>query len=101
MMYFWEIEKSTETDLSRSLWIDPGTLSPVLKKLEQKGYLIRTKDENDERKKILQLSKKGEGLKDKALEIPMKIGSCVGLEKDEAILLGGLIAKILTNIERK
>ena len=100
MMYFWEIKESSEKELSRTLMIDPSTLTPVLKKLEKKEYLAKTRDEIDERRNIIRLTEKGENLQETALSIPGKIGCCVGLSEEEAFALGKLIGKILTNIER-
>ena len=101
MMYFWEYERGSARDLSRALLLDPSTLTPVLKKLEQKGYLGRSRDPADERSVIITLTDAGAALKDAALDVPRQMGGCIGLSEDEAALLGTLIHKVLTNIEKE
>ena len=100
MMFFWERETSSAKELSRALLLDPSTLTPVIRKLEQKGYLSRQRDPMDERSQIIRLTEAGRALRDDALEIPAQMGSCLGLDREEAEVLGGLIGKVLTNIER-
>ena len=100
MMYFWEMGSASLKDVSRALLLDPSTLTPVIRKLEQKGYLSRKRDPMDERSQIIRLTEAGRALRDDALEIPAQMGSCLGLDREEAEALGGLIGKVLTNIER-
>ena len=101
MMYFWEMGSASPKDLSRALLLDPSTLSPVLKKLEQKGYLSRQRDPQDERSLVIVLTGQGVALQDRALSIPERIGGCVGLSREEAEQLGKLIWKVLNNIEKE
>ena len=101
MMFFWEFGRGSARDLSRALLLDPSTLTPVLKKLEQKGYVARARDPEDERSLIITLTDAGAALKDAALDVPKQMGSCIGLSEDEAVQLGTLIGKVLTNIEKE
>ena len=101
MMYFWEMGGGSAKDVSRALLLDPSTLTPVLKKLEQKGYLTRRRDPQDERSLIIHLTEAGERLQDEALSVPEKMANCLGLSADEAIRLGELIGKVLMNIEKE
>ena len=101
MMFFWEFGRGSARDLSRALLLDPSTLTPVLKKLEQKGYVARSRDPEDERSLIITLTDAGAALKDAALDVPKQMGSCIGLSEDEAVQLGTLIHKVLTNIEKE
>lgn len=101
MMYFWEKGCGSARDVSRALLLDPSTLTPVLKKLEQKGYLTRRRDPQDERSLIIQLTEAGERLQDEALSVPAKMANCLGLSADEAVRLGELIGKVLMNIEKE
>ena len=101
MMCLWEMGESSAKALSRTLLLDPSTLTPVLKKLEQKGYLIRGRDPEDERSLIVRLTESGTALREAALEIPAQMGGCLGLSLDEAMTLGGLLEKVLNNIERE
>ena len=101
MMYFWEVGGGSARDVSRALLLDPSTLTPILKKLEQKGYLARKRDPKDERSLIIHLTDAGEALKDDALEVPARMANCLGLSPEEAMRLGELIGKVLNNIEKE
>ena len=101
MMYFWEVGTSNAKELSRTLLLDPSTLTPVLKKLEQKGYLSRDRDPADERNLVIGLTDAGRALRDDALHIPAQMGCRLGLSPDEARTLGNLIGKVLNNIEKE
>ena len=101
MMYLWEQGRGSAKDLSRALLLDPSTLTPILKKLEQKGYVTRARDPEDERSLIITLTDRGAALKDAALTVPEQMGGCIGLSEDEAAQLGALIHKVLTNIEKE
>lgn len=98
MMYLWEQGQTNVRELSRCLMLDPSTLTPLLKKLEQKGFLTRTRDEADQRNLILALTPAGEALKDPALSVPYEMGSCFALEPEEAAELYRLTRKVLNNV---
>ena len=84
MMYFWEHGSSNVKTLGRTLLLDPSTLTPLLRKLEEKGYLTRTRSKEDERNLIVELTDRGAALQDEALEVPEKIGKCLDLSEEEA-----------------
>ena len=100
MMVMWEHKQINVKDLGSFLYLDSGTLTPVLKKLEQMGYVSRERDKEDERVLDVTLTKKGEELKEKAVEVPFKIGSCVSLEPNEAETLYKLLYKLLDRLEK-
>ena len=99
MLVMWEKEKMTVKALGEVLYLDSGTLTPVLKKLEQKGYVSRSRDEKDERVLNVTLTQEGEALKEKAVEIPAKIGGCIQLSVEEAVMLHQMLQKILKSFE--
>lgn len=99
MMYFWEVEESNLKDLGKTLMLDSSTLTPLLKKLELKGYIERTRNLNDERNLVIKLTKDGISLRNKAIDIPSKMGKCVNLSDSEAKTLYSLIYKVLLNVE--
>ncbi len=99
MMYLWEQQKCTVKEMGEALLLDPSTLTPLLKKLESKGYITRTRSETDERSLNIALTEKGDALKDKALKVPEQMKCCIGLTPEEGAQLGQLIMKILTNVE--
>ena len=71
-------------DMGALLYLDSGTLTPVLKKLEQKGYLTRERDHADERVLNVTITEAGEQLKEQAVDIPRKMGGCIGLSGEDA-----------------
>lgn len=101
MMYFWEKEKSNVKELGDVLLLDSSTLTPLLKKLESKGYITRERSKLDERNLNIKITKKGIELKDEALVIPDEIGKCIGLDKEEAKTLYELVYKVLMNVEKE
>ena len=98
MMVLWEHKEISVKDLGEYLYLDSGTLTPVLKKLEQKGYVSRARDVQDERILNVTITEAGEALKEKAVNIPEKIGSCVCLPAEDARKLYEILHKILKNI---
>lgn len=101
MMYLWEIKKSNVKDIGKVLLLDSSTLTPVLKKLEIKGFIKRKRNKIDERNLDITITKKGLELRDKALSVPMKIKKCFNLNKEEMKVLYNLIYKVLINVERE
>ena len=94
MMVLWERRQISVKDMGALLYLDSGTLTPVLKKLEQKGYLVRARDSEDER--VLNVTTElGEKLKEDAVLVPKKMGCCVCLEKEDADELYRLLHKVL------
>ena len=81
MMYFWEKEKSNVKEVGKTLLLDSSTLTPLLKKLENKGFITRVRSTIDERNLEVQITKKGRELKDKAKLIPEKMGKCIALSE--------------------
>lgn len=95
MMVLWEEKEISVKDLGKKLYLDSGTLTPVLKNLEAKGFIKRTRSKKDERIIIASLTEKGEGLREQVSDIPEKVGSCIPLSADEAKTLYSLLYKIL------
>lgn len=95
MLVLWEEKESNVKSLGEKLFLDSGTLTPLLKKLEDKGYITRTKLSSDERNLIIRITKVGEKLREKAKDIPMKMGKCIDLNKEDAIALYNILYKIL------
>jgi DNA-binding MarR family transcriptional regulator len=99
LLALWEYGPMHLDELGEKLMLDSGTLTPLLKKLEDKGYLIREKDPEDKRNLILSVSEKGFALREEALAIPGQIGSCLHLSKEEAITLYRLLYKTINNMK--
>ena len=100
MMYFWEKEKSNVKEIGKTLLLDSSTLTPLLKKLENKGFITRIRSTIDERNLDVEITEKGRNLKNKAISIPNKMGKCINLSEVEAKTLYSLIYKVLMNVER-
>lgn len=97
LMVLWEEHDINVKSLGQKLFLDSGTLTPLLKKLETKGYVVRKRSDSDERNLIISITKKGENLKNKLKDIPSKVGSCINLDEREALELYKLLYKILNN----
>ncbi len=95
MMVFWEEKSINVKELGKKLFLDSGTLTPVLKSLESKGYISRARSEKDERVLVAEITEKGEKLKEKAVSVPQKIAGCTKLEPQEAMELYRLLYKVL------
>ena len=98
MMVLWDKKEMNVKSLGECLYLDSGTLTPVLKKLESKGYIKRTRSKTDERNLLVSITDEGEALKDKAKDIPTKIGSCVKLSPSDAKELYRLLYLIISNV---
>lgn len=99
MMVLWEKGEINVKELGKCLYLDSGTLTPVLKKLEKKGYIERTRLKEDERNLVIQITASGRALRDSATEVPLKMGQCIRLSEQEATVLYGLLYKILNTLE--
>lgn len=95
MMVLWEEKQISAKELGQKLFLDSGTLTPVLKSLEAKGCLCRSRSAEDERVLMVELTEAGEALREQAVEVPMNIAGCISLEPEEAMQLYGLLYKVL------
>lgn len=98
MMVLWERKEMNVKTLGEYLYLDSGTLTPVLKKLESKGYITRKRSVEDERNLNVVITEMGEDLKEKAVLIPEQMGHCIHLDHEEALNLYQLLYKVLKNI---
>ena len=100
MMVLWEKQTVSSRELAECVRLDYGTLTPVLKRLEQAGYLQRTRAPEDERLLTLDLTKQGKDLRDKAVSIPPAVAKCMGLTAEEFQALYMLTYKALRHMEQ-
>lgn len=98
MMVMWEKKEVTVTELGKCLYLDSGTLTPVLKKLEEKNYVVRNRSKVDERNLIVSITQEGEDLKEQAVHIPESLGAFVNMEPQEAQQLYRLLYKLLDGL---
>ncbi|WP_292589805.1 MULTISPECIES: MarR family winged helix-turn-helix transcriptional regulator [unclassified Mesotoga] len=99
MLVLWEREPLTVKDLGEKLFLDSGTLTPLLKRMERQSLLTRERSQGDERQVLISLTEKGKGLKDKAIDIPMKIAEQVNISQREYISLMSSLKKLLKKID--
>ena len=100
MMALWEEEPTIMAELNQKLHLNSSTLSPVLRRLEEKGYIEKGPLEEDERILFINLTDEGYELKDKALKIPKKMAKEFKLEQEEAKELYRILYKILEQEEK-
>ena len=101
MMVLWEKKSLTVKDLGKELYLDSGTLTPLLKKLEAKGLLVRERSKEDERNLIISLTEEGEKMRDAALHIPYEMTKCVELNQEERVTLYHLLYKLLSYLDKE
>ena len=98
MMVMWEHKELRVKEVGKLLYLDSGTLTPLLKKLEEKGFLTRRRSDTDERDVIVSITQSGEALKEKAVHVPEKLSGCVNLEPQKAKLLYDLLYEVLGKV---
>lgn len=101
MLVLWENDNINVKSLGEKLFLDSGTLTPLLNKLESKGYITKIKSSTDERNIIVSITDCGKQLKDSALIVPEELGKCVNLSSEEAIFLYKILYKILDNLKNE
>ena len=99
MMVLWERSSLTVKELGSYLYLDSGTLTPLLKKLEEKGLVSRKRSTTDERNLIVAITPAGEALKEKAVDIPYEIAKCSSLSGEESAVLYRILYKLLGRTE--
>ena len=95
LMVLWEEKEISVGELGKKLFLDTGTLSPLLKSMEKKKLLTRTRGKSDERMVHIVITDQGMALREKALSVPQQMGGCLTLSAEEAAQLYSLLYKIL------
>ena len=94
-LVLWEKDGITVGEICEKLMLDNGTLSPLLKKMEQAGYIKRQRSAQDDRVVLVSLTDEGRSLQEKAKEIPLKVGQCVRIAPEKAQQLYSLLYELL------
>ena len=100
MMVLWEKKEVRVKDLGEVLYLDSGTLTPLLKRLEQKGLITRSRYQDDERALCVQITDLGETLQEKAKSVPEEMRACLPLSAKEMQVLKKLLDRTLSAIEK-
>lgn len=101
MMALWEHESMSVTQLGECLYLNSATLTPMLKRLEAKGYISRVRSVEDERSVIVSITDAGRALQDEALSVPYQMGGCIKMEPGEALALKNLLGKLIVALEQQ
>ena len=99
MMVLWEDGGMTEGDLGKKVYLDSGTLAPLLKRMEKQGIINRVRPDDNERKLFISLTEKGEAMKEQALDVPKEMNGCIDLPEDELKELKRLLDKAISGME--
>ena len=97
LLVLWERDGVSVTEIGERLMLDNGTLSPLLKKLEQAGYVARQRSGEDERVVVITLTEAGKALQEKAKDVPRKAAGCIDLPPEKARTLYTLLYELLDN----
>lgn len=95
MIVMWEHKSISIKDMGKLLYLDSGTLTPMLKKMESAGLICRKRSEDDERIVMVSVTERGEELHNKAADIPSKMAGCLTIGSDEAMQLYTLLHKLM------
>jgi DNA-binding MarR family transcriptional regulator len=97
MMVMWEEKKVLTRHLRERLFLDSGTLTPVINRLEEKGYVTKERSAEDARDLVVSITETGEKLKEEAVKVPGEIGSCLAGVKDpeRLVRLGDLLHEMM------
>ena len=98
LLALWESGSATVGDLCRRLYLDNGTLTPLLKKMEEAGLVQRSRSRQDERVVTITLTDSGWALRQQVKDIPARVGGCVHLTQEEAFTLYTLLRKMLSGM---
>ena len=99
LMVLWQEKKLRVGDLGHKLFLDTGTLTPLLKKMEEAGLVCRTRSDHDERVVEVEITRKGMALREQLKDIPKQVGTCVKLSKEDARILYRELYKMLEGFD--
>ena len=100
-LVLWEKDGQPVGEIGEKLLLDNGTLSPLLKKMAQAGYVRRERSREDERVVVITLTEAGRALQEKAKDVPAKVAGCIDLPPEKAQALYGLLYELLENQKNK
>ena len=100
-LVLWEKDGITVSEICEKLKLDSGTVSPLLKKLQQAGYVQKVRSASDDRVVEITLTDAGKALQEKAKDVPAKVSSCLDLSPEKAKMLYELLYELLDNQNKK
>ena len=99
MMVMWEKQSASVKELGEKLYLDSGTLTPVINKLIKKGYITKHRSDDDARGVIVEITETGKKLRDKMVKVPTQMGGCVNLSEKDAADLYRILYNILNHLD--
>ncbi len=100
MMALWEHRSMSVKEIGETLCLDSGTLTPLLKKLEEKGYVKRSRCGTDERVLMVSVTPEGMDLRDRALSVPGAVFRCIPIDEEDAIDLSRILRKLMADFSK-
>lgn len=100
-LVLWEKDGIPVGEICEKLMLDSGTLSPLLKKMQQSGYIERRRSSEDDRMVLITLTEAGRALQEQAKGIPARVASCIDLPPEKAQTLHALLYELLENRNKK
>lgn len=95
MMVLWQHKGMNAKQIGQILYLDSGTLTPVLKRLEEKGWITRCRSKEDERNLWVCLTPEGDAIKEQAKTIPNQIAERIAMSREEAVVLHDLLFRFM------
>ena len=100
-LVLWEQDGITVGEICEKLMLDNGTLSPLLKKMQQDGYIEKKRSDEDERVVLITLTQEGKALQEKAKDVPLNVANCIDLSPEKAQMMYALLYELLGNKAKK
>ena len=101
LLVLWDRQECSVKELSETLSLDSGTLTPMLKRMESAKLIVRKRSKTDERVLNIQITDSGMALQEKAVCIPEAMLASSGMSKEEIHVLNGAITKLMSRVENK
>ncbi len=99
-LVLWDQQEATVGEICRRLFLDNGTITPLIKKMEKDGYVVRKRSEEDERVVKVSITEKGIALREDAKDIPFSVGGCLAIPGEDAAELYRLLYQLLDMPQR-
>ena len=101
MMVLWDKESVSVKELSNALYLDSGTISPLIRKLRDKGYVTLNHSAKDERIQLVSITEEGKQLQQKLKDVPLKMGSCLPLSANDAQMLYSILYRLIGGLKHE
>ena len=100
LLALWECDNCTVGDLCRRLYLDNGTITPMLKKMEEEGFITRSRSKQDERVVSVAVTEKGWALREQVKDVPELLNQKISMLREDSYQLFMLLHKLLENLDK-